>query len=69
MLILDNLQDFGVKNCSWVHSLESLTSNIKDETESLVTNFFTRLFGLVVAFVFLFCSFMASSILGLRQRS
>ncbi|CAJ1393211.1 unnamed protein product [Effrenium voratum] len=41
-LILDKLQEFGVKNCSWVHSLESLTSNIKDETESLVTNFFTR---------------------------
>ena len=54
----DKLQEFGVKNCSWVHSLEFLTSNIKDETESLVTNFFTRLFGLVVAFVFL-CSFMA----------
>ena len=41
-MILDKLSDYGVKNCSWIHSLEHTSNNVEKVFEGLTTNFLTR---------------------------
>lgn len=40
--ILANLSKYGVQNCSWVHSLQSVTTTTETEGERVITNFLTR---------------------------
>ena len=43
-MILGKLQEYGVKNCSWIHSLHQSVETKELNTESVLTDMLTRMF-------------------------
>ena len=44
-MILAKVQQYGVKQCNWVHTMDKKTTTTNEESEETIKNWYTRILG------------------------